>query len=109
MQVISENSIGLMDRRFSAATPSLNASPPSPRSTVGSELGQEDEVRSPIHSVGGKATELAISLEGSGQKIVVKILDSETKEVIKQIPDEDLLALAEDLHQRGLGLLDQTA
>jgi flagellar protein FlaG len=109
MQVISESSIDLMDRRFSAGTPSLNASTSSPKSTVGSELDQDHEAQSPIHSVGNKATELAISLEASGERIVVKILDSETKEVIKQIPDEDLLALAEDLHQRGLGLLNQTA
>jgi len=109
MRVISESSIDLTDRRFSAATPSLNASTPSPKLTVGPEVDQDHEVQSPIHSVGGKATELAISLEGSGQRIVVKILDSETKEVIKQIPDEHLLALAEDLHQRGLGLLNQTA
>ena len=34
--------------------------------------------------------------EGSG-RVVVKVIDSETREVIRQIPSEEVIALAQDL------------
>jgi len=109
MNAISENMIDSMERRFPTATSNPNALTPLPKSSVGPDLDQKQGAQSFVDNVGVKATELAISVEGSAQRIVVKILDSETKEVIKQIPDEDVLAVAEDLHRRGLGLLNQPA
>ena len=107
MNVIAENIIDSMERRF--PTPNPNPSTSLPKRSVSPDLDQKQGAQSFVDNVRVKATELAISMEGSTQRIVVKILDSETKEVIKQIPDEDVLAVAEDLHQRGLGLLNQTA
>jgi len=43
------------------------------------------------------------------QRIVIKVLDSKTKEVIKQIPPEALLELAESLKQIGGALVDEVA
>jgi len=54
------------------------------------------------------STELAVSMSQSTKRIVIKILDSETKQVIKQIPRQELEDVMEDLHQRRLGSLDQT-
>ena len=62
-----------------------------------------------LEHIGGKNSELAISIDNRTQRIVIKVLDSKTKEVIKQIPSEDMLALAEDLHKMGKGILDQLA
>ena len=62
-----------------------------------------------LENIGGKNSELAISTDKETQRIVVKVLDSKTKEVIKQIPSEDLLALAEHLQKTGAGILDQIA
>lgn len=62
-----------------------------------------------LENIGGKNSELAISVEKGTGRIVVKVLDSETKEVIRQIPPEELLALAEDLQKTGAGILDQIA
>ena len=56
-------------------------------------------------SVVNQGTELAFSLEGSAQRIVVKILNSETKEVIKQIPNEDLHAGRHRRHKNAGSLL----
>ena len=55
--------------------------------------------------VGSVGRELAISLE-SPHRIIIKILDSETKEVVKQIPIEKLGDIPEGVHQ---GLLDEVA
>jgi len=62
-----------------------------------------------LENIGGKNSELAISMDKETQRIVVKVLDSKTKEVIKQIPSEELLALAEDLQKTGTGIFDQVA
>ena len=53
--------------------------------------------------------ELSISLEPATNKIVVRIVNSETKEVIKQIPPKELLALSENLKKIGGALFDETA
>jgi len=62
-----------------------------------------------LENIGGKNSELAISMNKETQRIVIKVLDSETKKVIKQIPSEDLLGLAEDLRKTGAGIFDQSA
>jgi|RhiMetdeSRZDD1v2_1073273.scaffolds.fasta_scaffold1910885_2 uncharacterized FlaG/YvyC family protein len=56
-------------------------------------------------AVGSAGRELAFSLE-SPHRITIKILDSETKEVIKQIPNEKQRAVTEEIHRR---LLDEVA
>ena len=55
--------------------------------------------------VGNLGRELAISLE-SPHRIIIKILDSETKEVVKQIPNEKLRVVTEEGHER---VLDEVA
>jgi flagellar protein FlaG len=74
------------------------------------ESGKVDQaINRFLENIGGKNSELAISTDKETQRIVVKVLDSKTKEVIKQIPSEELLALAEDLQKTGAGILDQIA
>jgi len=62
-----------------------------------------------LETIGGKNSELAISMDKETQRIVVKVLDSKTKEVIRQIPSKELLALAENLQRTGSGIFDQIA
>jgi flagellar protein FlaG len=47
--------------------------------------------------IGPYVTSLQFSMEKELGKIVVKVLDTETKEVIKQFPSEDILSLARAL------------
>jgi len=74
------------------------------------ESGKVDQaINRFLENIGGKNSELAISTDKETQRIIVKVLDSKTKEVIKQIPSEELLALAEDLQKTGAGIFDQIA
>jgi flagellar protein FlaG len=52
-------------------------------------------------------SELSVSLEPITKRIVVKIVNAETKEVIKQIPPKELLELAEKLKEISGALLDE--
>lgn len=48
----------------------------------------------------GDASELTFSFDRSSRKMILKLVDRETKEVIRQIPPEYLLRLAEELGRR---------
>lgn len=45
--------------------------------------------------------------EGSG-RTVIRVIDRETDELIRQIPPEDFLAIAESLREQGRGLIIET-
>jgi len=48
----------------------------------------------------GQSSELTFSLDPGTRKPVLKLVDKRTQEVIRQIPPEYLLRLAEDLKRR---------
>lgn len=48
--------------------------------------------------------DLHFSVDKDSGRVVVKVIDSETREVIRQIPSEEVVALA-----RGVGLKEDTA
>jgi len=54
-------------------------------------------------------TSLQFSVDKELGRVVVKIMDSETKEVIKQIPSEDVLALTKALSKVAGLLVEQKA
>ena len=125
MLVTSDSPISLTEVRLPAIAPIPEAVPAKaePSSEGASEHDQKSfsqekrrdsgNVDQAIHrfldNIGGKNSELAISTDKETQRIIVKVLDSKTKEVIKQIPSEELLALAEDLQKTGAGIFDQIA
>lgn len=61
-----------------------------------------------VEQLGGKNSELSISMDKNSKKIVIKIVNSETKEVIRQIPPEELVQLAESLQASNGSLFDKT-
>ncbi len=61
-----------------------------------------------VKQLGGQNSELSISVDKGSKKIIVKIVNSETKEVIRQIPPEELVRLAESLQEPSGSLVDQT-
>lgn len=56
----------------------------------------------------GLNSELSISMDKGSKRMVIKILDSRTKEVIRQIPPEELIRLAETLQESNGSLVDHT-
>lgn len=58
----------------------------------------------------GTRREMEISVDKDSGQFVVKVLDSKTKEVVRQIPSEDLLRVARQLDSNDKGgLLEATA
>jgi flagellar protein FlaG len=60
-----------------------------------------------VEQLGGRNAELSISMDKGSKKIVIKVVNSQTKEVIRQIPPEELVRLAESLRESNGSLLDQ--
>ena len=52
---------------------------------------------------------LQFRLDESTGRMIVTICDSETGEVIRQVPGEEALRIAQDLENRLSGMLDETA
>lgn len=68
---------------------------PQPANPAASQIDQAlDEVRKAIAPV---AQELMFSVDDDTGRAVIKIIDSSTDEVIKQIPSEEILAIAKAL------------
>jgi flagellar protein FlaG len=48
----------------------------------------------------GQQNELSFAFDRQSQRAVVRIVDRKTREVVQQIPNEQVLRLAEELQQR---------
>ncbi len=127
MLVTPDNTISLTELRVPAAEPIPETVPAAARAESGSRSASEHqgeasgqshlkdsaEIEQTVHrfleNIGGKNSELAISVDKETQRIIVRVLDSKTKKVIRQIPPKELLALAEDLRKTGTGIFDAMA
>ena len=67
------------------------------------ELPSPEEIRQAAESVSqflqSKATSLSIVVDNQLDRPIVTVMDSETQEVVRQIPNEDMLALARFVNQ----------
>lgn len=78
------------------------AAPISPLSSQ--EREQQQQLIQAVASVNsshlfGQSTELTFSYDPRSRKTVLQIVDRETKEVVRQLPPEDLLRLAQGLEE----------
>jgi flagellar protein FlaG len=48
----------------------------------------------------GQENELSFAFDRGSQRAVIRIVDKKTREVVQQIPNEQVLRLAEELKQR---------
>lgn len=48
---------------------------------------------------------LEFSVDGSSEKVLVKLIDTSTGDVIRQIPSKEILAIAQSIEQMQQGLL----
>jgi flagellar protein FlaG len=55
------------------------------------------------------ASELSVGVDNDTHRIVVKVLNSKTKELIRQIPPEEILRVARNLKKMEVGILDEMA
>jgi flagellar protein FlaG len=53
--------------------------------------------------------ELSVGVDNDTHRIVVKLMDSKTKEIIRQIPAEEILRFSRDMKKMKVGHLDETA
>jgi flagellar protein FlaG len=72
------------------AHPQTKAEAPMPEATVSEIVGQVAQI---------VRRDLNFSLDEDSGKMVVKIIDSESQELVRQIPPDELLALARRLQQ----------
>jgi flagellar protein FlaG len=70
---------------------------------------KSDQIKHTIQNLLGGNSELSISVDQQTRDIVVKVLNSETHEVIRQIPPEEALRLAHSLKKVRGALVDEVA
>ena len=88
-----------------AAAQSVAAATPPARS---------DEVRKAANQVnealkGTASSDLQFSVEGENKDVVVRVVDSQTKEVIRQIPSEEMVAISKAMDNLSGLLVQQKA
>lgn len=85
--------------------PAGGKNPPSPQTAqVKQEQGMEKEA---TLIAGSSGSSLEFSVDADTNRIVVKVVDNETRELVRQIPMEEMLALAKAMN-RLQGLLLRT-
>lgn len=98
----------------SAPAPSVSAGPTRPTAaSSGSQspgIDAAKQVASQINEfLRSSASDIQFSIDGDSSDLVVRIVDSQTQEVIRQIPSEDMLAISRSLTQMTGVLLNQKA
>ena len=75
---------------------------------------RSDEVRKAANQVnealkGTASSDLQFSVEGDNKQVVVRVVDSQTKEVIRQIPSEEMVAISKAMDNLSGLLVQQKA
>jgi flagellar protein FlaG len=90
-------------------TPALPAAPGTPaasagpdalaarKSAAGDNRALQDAVQSANDAVQQMATNLKFETDQSTGKVVVRVIDSETQKVLRQMPSEEMLALSQSV------------
>ena len=82
--------------------------------TVAAPPARSDEVRKAANQVnealkGTASSDLQFSVEGENKDVVVRVVDSQTKEVIRQIPSEEMVAISKAMDNLSGLLVQQKA
>ncbi|MBI4996381.1 MAG: flagellar protein FlaG [Rhodocyclales bacterium] len=93
----------------SGTAPALLGSQPAPGQTAGTQVSRQEleetlqRVSESLKSVA--SNNLEFSIDDTTGKTVVRVVDSSTKELIRQIPTEEMLAIARAIDGEIKGLL----
>jgi flagellar protein FlaG len=94
------------------AAPSPPVSPP-PSAPPVQALPSENAVKNAARQISdflkSSSASIRFSVDQSRHEVVVRIVDPQTNEVIRQVPSEELLAIAQSLDRMSGLLLKQTA
>ena len=82
--------------------------------TAAAAPARSDEVRKAANQVnealkGTASSDLQFSVEGENKQVVVRVVDSQTKEVIRQIPSEEMVAISKAMDNLSGLLVQQKA
>ena len=82
--------------------------------TAAAAPARSDEVRKAANQVnealkGTASSDLQFSVEGENKDVVVRVVDSQTKEVIRQIPSEQMVAISKAMDNLSGLLVQQKA
>ena len=82
--------------------------------TVAAPPARSDEVRKAANQVnealkGTASSDLQFSVEGENKQVVVRVVDSQTKELIRQIPSEQMVAISKAMDNLSGLLVQQKA
>jgi len=101
------------------AAPAAGANPASAAAaaqsaTAAAPPARSDEVRKAASQVnealkGTASSDLQFSVEGDNKQVVVRVVDSQTKEVIRQIPSEEMVAISKAMDNLSGLLVQQKA
>jgi len=69
---------------------------------------QNSKTNQLLEQLGGRNAELSFNVDKTSKRIIIKVINSQTKEVIRQIPPEELVRLAEQMQNSNGALVDQT-
>lgn len=100
--------------RNSEATASQEANANRPEAKTGTLPATNDDIKSAVSKVSSfleqqAATDLSFSVDDETNIRVIKVVDRSTKEVIRQIPSEEMLQMAQALDKLQGLLLKQKA
>jgi flagellar protein FlaG len=93
------------------------ASPPSPSQTVAPQTPPPPLTNDGIKQVAqqiddflkASSSNLQVSVDSESEELIVRVVDTETQEVIRQIPSKEMLAMSQAIDQMSGLLLRQTA
>ena len=94
-----------------AARPAPETAPPAPQSQA-PPAGQDTlkQVARQINDfLQASKADIEFSVDGESKEVVVRIIDSETRKTIRQIPSEEMLAISKSLDRMTGLLIKQTA
>jgi len=94
------------DVRVRAAVPA--PAPPAPETPAGS-ANVEKVARQVAQTLRSLANDLEFSVDAESGRVLLRVRDKETQELIRQIPSEEMLAIADALDRLQGLLLKQTA
>jgi flagellar protein FlaG len=105
IQSVSGVAAAAQPAREARETPALPVfSTPEPKS----ELPTKEEVREAVkeirQNVGGNSTNLQFTVDEASGRTIVSVIDSETRQVVRQIPSEEIMRMARAM-DRMQGLL----
>jgi flagellar protein FlaG len=102
------------ERAAPAAGAKVASAAAAAQSATAAAPARSDEVRKAAKQVnealkGTASSDLQFSVEGDNKEVVVRVVDSQTKEVIRQIPSEQMVAISKAMDNLSGLLVQQKA